>query len=114
MITQHVVSYGNGITLTRLPAGRAEGFVWLSFVARGIALTAGAGEVWRLREHLALMWLDGSAADVVEVQTSANETLHRFGLVIRDAGFNTLTVRYVEGDTTLSLENVSLPAAPAA
>ncbi len=32
MITQHVVSFGDDITLTRLPAGRAEGFVWLSFV----------------------------------------------------------------------------------
>jgi hypothetical protein len=109
MITQHVVSFGDEVTLTRLPAGRAEGYVWLSFVAQGIELLPGPEEAWRIPDHVRITWLDGSAADIVEVETSGNETLHRFGLVIRDAGYNTLTIRYVEDDNTISIENVPLP-----
>jgi hypothetical protein len=114
MITQHVVSFGSEITLTRLPAGRAEGFVWLSFVARGIEMTPGPEDVWRIHDHIRLGWLDGSAPEVVEGGVNANETLHLFYVTVRDAGFNTLTIHYVEDDQVISSENVALPAAPAA
>lgn len=113
MITQHVVSFGGEVTVTRLPAGRAEGYVWMSFVARGVELTSGPDETWRLREHLVLTWLDGSTAEVVETGITGNEGLHRFDLTIRDAGYNTLTISYVEDDQVISSENVALPASPA-
>lgn len=115
MITQHVVSFGDEITLTRLPAGRAEGFVWLSFVAAGTGKTR-LDEGWRIRDHIKVTWLDGSAADVVEVVEgggTGNPTLHLFDLMIRDAGYNTLTIRYVEDGRFISSENVPLPVAPA-
>lgn len=115
MITQHVVSYGGDITLTRLPAGRAEEYVWLSFVVRGIEPGPGQEEAWRLSDHVTLMWLDGSTAEVVEVVeggASGIQTMHLFDLVIRDAGYNTLTIRYVESDRVISMENVALPVAP--
>ncbi len=105
MITQHVVTYAGDIALTRLPAGRAEGFIWLSFVARGIESL----EHWRIHDHIRLTWLDGSTADVIDRGATGDESLHVFDVSIRDAGFNTLTIRYVEDDTTLSIENVPLP-----
>ena len=105
MITQHVVSFGDDITLTRLPAGRAAGFVWLSFVVQGIESL----DHWRIRDHIRLTWLDGATADVVDRGATGDGSLHLFDVSIRDAGYNTLTIRYVEGNTTLSLENVPLP-----
>jgi hypothetical protein len=109
MITQHAVSYGGDITLTRLPAGRAEGYVWLSFVARGIDMTPGTDEGWRLRDHVKLTWLDGSAADVVDHGATGDESLHQFDVRIRDAGYNTLTIRYLEDGRIIGMENVALP-----
>ena len=51
MITQHVVSFGDEVTLTRLPAGRAEGYVWLSFVAVGSAIDMHIepDDMWHIR-----------------------------------------------------------------
>ena len=112
MITQHVVSFVDEVTLTRLPAGRAEGFVWLSFVARGIKLTSGPDEAWRLHDHIRLTWLDGSTAEVAEGGTTGDETMHRFDLTIPDAGYNTLTISYLESGQVISTENVALPAPP--
>src|SRR5215211_6013290 len=113
MITQHVVTFGGEVTLTRLPAGRAEGYVWLSFVARGIETDTGPDEDWQIHDHIRLGWLDGSAPEVVEGGVSANESLHLFYVTVRDAGFNTLTINYVENGQVISSENVALPAAPA-
>ena len=108
MITQHIVSFGTEITLTRLPAGRAEGFVWLSFVARGIGSVS-----WHVRDHVKLTWHDGSRAEIVESEITGNDPLHVFQVTIRDAGYNTITISYVEDDQLISSENVALPVAPA-
>ncbi|WP_332662045.1 hypothetical protein [Aeromicrobium sp.] len=114
MITQHVVSYGGDITLTRLPAGRADGFVWLFFVARGIEQIPGSGEGWRIREHIKLTWLDGSAADVAFEGRTGEDSSPLFDVTVRDAGYNTLTIRYIEDGRIISTENVALPVPPAA
>jgi hypothetical protein len=107
MITQHVVSYGGEVTLTRLPAGRAEGLVWLSFVARGAELSP--EDTWSISDHVALMWLDGSTAEVVEEGTSESKTLHVFHLAVRDAGYGRLIINYIEDDQVISSEGVELP-----
>jgi hypothetical protein len=109
MITQHVVSYDGEITVTRLPAGRAEGYVWLSFVARGIELPGTPEEMWRINDHLRLTWLDGSVADIVHEGGTGDQTLHLFDLAIRDAGYNTLCIGYLEGDQVIGHEAVPLP-----
>ncbi len=113
MIAQHVVSYGDTVTLTRLPAGRAEGFVWLSFVARGIELSPGPGEPWRLLDHVELGWAGGADADVVSSGLSGDETLHLLHAVVRDVGVDTLSIAYVEDGQAISREDVALPPAPA-
>ena len=110
MITQHVVSFGGEITLTRLPAGRAEGFVWLFFVTRGIEMTE---DGWNIRNRIRLTWLDGSAAEVVDRGATGDGALHLFDVSVRDAGYNTLTISYVEDERVISTENVALPAGPA-
>lgn len=108
MITQHVVSYGGDVTLTRLPAGRAEGFIWLSFVARGIEVPG----AWRIGDHIKLTWLDGSAAEVTDGGAAGDDEPHQFHVTIRDAGYNTLTISYVEGEQVINTENVALPSDP--
>src|SRR5215212_3858342 len=112
MITQHVVTFGGEVTLTRLPAGRAEGYIWLSFVARGIDPTE-PESAWRVRDHVKLTWLDGSDAEVVERGSTRDESLHLFDVAIRDAGYSTITISYVEDEQVISNENVPLPPAPA-
>lgn len=112
MITQHVVSFDDEITLTRLPAGRAEGFIWLSFVAAGTGETR-PDEGWRIHDHVKLTWLDGSAADVTFEGRTGEELLQLFDVTIRDAGYNTLTIRYIEDGRILGMENVALPVPPA-
>lgn len=105
MITQHVVSYGGDVALTRLPAGRAEGFVWLSFVA------AGAGvDTWHIHEHVRLTWLDGTAGDVVGSGGGGDDSLHHFLVEVLDAGYDRLIISYVEGDEVIDHEVIELPS----
>ena len=91
MITQHVVSFGDEITLTRLPAGRAEGFVWLSFVA------AGAGET-RPERAGASTTTSSSPGSTDRLLTSASrggsaKTVAAFDVErSSDAGYDTVTM----------------------
>jgi hypothetical protein len=111
MITQHVVSFGDEVTLTRLPAGRAEGYVWLSFVAvgSGIGLSVELEDLWHIREHVRLSWLDGTPGDVVASGGGGGDGPHHFLIEVRDAGYDRLIISYVEGDEMIGHEVVELP-----
>jgi hypothetical protein len=112
MITQHVVSYGGDITLTRLPAGRAEGYVWLPFVAAGagIDITLEPKDMWHIHDHVRLTWLDGTAGDVVGSGGGGGDKLHHFLIEVLDAGYDRLIISYVEGDEVIGHEVIELPS----
>lgn len=105
MITQHVVAYDGDITLTRLPAGRAEGYVWLSFVAAGFGI-----DTWHIHDHVHLSWLDGTPGEVVANGRGGGDGPHHFLIEVRDATYDRLLIRYVEGDDVISHEVVELPS----
>jgi len=104
MITQHVVSYGDKITLTRLPAGRAGGFVWLSFVVTGVDI-----DTWRIHDHVRLAWLDGTPGDVVG-SSGSGDGPHHFLIEVLDAGYDRLIISYVDGDHVIDHEVIELPS----
>jgi hypothetical protein len=110
MITQHVVSYRGDITLTRLPAGRAEGYVWLSFVAAGIRIPLEPDDMWHIHDHVQLTWLDGSPGHAMASGGGAADGPHHFVIEVRDAGYDRLLIRYVEGDDVISHEVIELPS----
>jgi len=107
MITQHVVSFGDEITLTRLPAGRTEGYVWLSFVAMG----AGIG-TWDVHEHVRLSWIDGTPGAVVATDGGGGDGPHHYLMEVRDAGFGRLIISYLEDDEIIDHEVIELPHQP--
>lgn len=112
MITQHVVSFGDEITLTRLPAGRAEGFVWLSFVAAGagIDLSLEPEDMWRIGEHVRLTWLDGTPGEIVGSGGGGGDGPHHFLMEVRDAGYGRLIISYVQDDDVIDHEVIELPS----
>lgn len=79
MADRHVAEFG-GVRLTRLPVGRAEGFVWLSYVGKGTALEYGEREPvdWRLRQHLVITWPDGEPAEIVSSGSSGGDGMSLF------------------------------------
>jgi hypothetical protein len=105
MITQHVVSYGDEVTLTRLPAGRAEGRVWLSFVAAGSGI-----DTFHIHDHVRLTWLDGTSGEVVASGGSGGDVgPHHFVVELRDAGYDRLIITYVDGAEMIGHDVIELP-----
>jgi hypothetical protein len=105
MITQHVVLYGADITLTRLPAGRAEGYVWLTFVTADVGI-----DTWHIRDHVRLTWLDGTPGDIIASGGGGGDGPHHFVIEVNDAGYDRLIVSYVEDDEVIDHEVVELPS----
>jgi hypothetical protein len=112
MITQHVVSYGDDVTLTRLPAGRAAGYVWLSFIATGVGIDMSLepDEMWHIHDHVRLTWLDGTPGEVLDSSGGGGDRLHHFVMGVRDAGYDRLIVSYVDDDEVINHEVVELPS----
>lgn len=110
MADQYVVEF-EGVRLTRLPAGRAEGFVWLSFVGKGEGLKYGGREPidWRLRQHVTITWPDETPAEVVSSGSGGGDGLSFFDVAIRDRGGSSLVLDYAEGPNGLGGEVVSIP-----
>jgi hypothetical protein len=109
--TQHTVEL-EGVRLTRLPAGRAEGFVWLMFVGAGDALryTLDRAPDWRIRSHVSVAWPDGRPADIVESGSGGGDGTSHFAMTIRDTGGVSLVLTYVDINSATSEEVVSIPA----
>jgi hypothetical protein len=111
MADQHVVEF-DGVRLTCLPAGRAEGLVWLSFVGKGEALRYGGREPvdWRLRQHVAIAWADGTPAEIVSSGSRGSDGMSFFDVAIRDIGASSLVLGYVDASKDLGAETVSIPS----
>ncbi|MCD9197863.1 hypothetical protein [Aeromicrobium wangtongii] len=111
MTDQHVVEL-DGVRLTRLPAGRAEGFVWLSFVGKGEALRYVGSEPidWRLRQHVTITWPDGTPGEIASAGSGGGDGMSFFDVAVRDTGDSSIVLSYAEGTTDLVREVVPIPA----
>lgn len=94
--------------LTRLPVGRAEGFVWLTFTARGLrAQPVGPG--WRISDHVFISWADRGPADIVETGEFGSVELGSFHIVIRDVADSSLLITYTDDGHHVDHEVVEIP-----
>lgn len=109
MADQHVAEF-DGVRLTRLPVGRAEGFVWLSFVGKGTALEYGGPEPihWPLRQHVAITWPDGEPAEIVSSGSSGGDGISLFDVAVRDTGNASLVLAYRDGGREVGHEVVTI------
>jgi hypothetical protein len=111
MTDQHVVNL-QGVRLTRLPAGRAEGFVWLTFIGTGEAMRFGREpeNTWRIKQHVKITWPDGDEAEVPSVGGGGGDGLMFFHLAVRDIGAATVHLAYVGDGVVVDQEELDLPA----
>lgn len=111
MTDHHVVEF-DGARLTRLPAGRAEGFVWLTFIGTGESMTIGREreDNWRIKQHVRITWPGGDDAESPSSGGSGGDALMFFHVAVRDVGVETLHLTYVDDDgVAIDEENVILP-----
>jgi len=110
MADQHVVEF-DGVRLTRLPVGRAEGLVRVSFVGKGEALKYGGRHPidWLLGQHVTITWPDQARAEIVSSGSGGGDGISFFDVAIRDRGGSSLVLDYAEGPNDLGGESVLIP-----
>ena len=111
MTDQHVVEL-EGVRLTRLPAGRAEGFVWLTFICTGEAMTFGRDpeDTWHIKQHVKVTWPNGDDAEAPSAGGGGGDGLMFFHIAVRDTGAATVHLAYVDDGIVVGEEEVVIPA----
>jgi hypothetical protein len=105
MALQHVVAFPDGVTLTRLPIGRAAGHLWVSFVAIGM----GDEHEWDISAHVGI-----TDAQCLGGGGSYGEGVEEMQFRYVDPGLDVVQVVYRtdEGQAIVDVEDVQLPRAP--
>jgi hypothetical protein len=106
------VEFADSVRLTRLPVGRAEGRIWLAFVAVGLGFNQDpdiAYETrWKLRDHLKVTGESGAL--VIEGSSESSDgKLTYLEHELTDDGSSHITIEYREGDQALGEEVIELP-----
>lgn len=110
MADQHVIEL-DGVRLTRLPVGRAEGLVWMSFVGRGEALEYGGRDPidWRLSHHVTITWPDETPAEIMSSGSGGGDGLSLYDMAISDRGGSSLVLGYLDDGREVGKEIVTIP-----
>ena len=115
METHHVVTFSDGVTLTRLPVGRAAGRLWLSFVATVIHHVDPAdvdpedlddwepGE-WEIEAHFELNGLRPERGG-----GHSGGGLEHMHFDYEDPGADTATISYLDAHAVIDCEEIVLP-----
>jgi len=97
--------------LTRLPVGRAEGHVWLSFVATGDAVwfDRDPHARWLLARYVTLAWSDGEPTRIDSSTSSGNDVESCISATVRDLGHPALHLTYHQNGLEIDHEVAIVP-----
>lgn len=99
---QHAVTFPDGVTLTRLPIGRAAGHLWISFVA----VRPRDADEWDIWSHINV-----EDAQCLEGGGSHGDGIEQMQFRYADPGTDSVTITYRtdQGELVFASEVVELP-----
>ena len=105
MPTQHVVQFSDSVRLTRMPPGRAEGRIWLHFVATGLGFNDDPR--WSLHEHVVVSGKHGTLENLGGGESS-DGWVSQLHMELTDDGSQSIKIEYRDNQI-LDQETVELP-----